>query len=171
MEVIKTVYKVERSHNNKQLTHALEGEKMKNHKYIARVNLPNSSGKKKNNYLYFYSMSAYQAYLKNKNKTADTKTAQNDVTSKKTVVTNSSSKSSNIVLKTLSSTNKKAENTVAKGVQAVQSKLAVAVNKIKSSDSKKDNAKEIKVTETKKTVRKYQNQQKSVRNMLANILA
>lgn len=41
---------------------------MKNHKYVARVNLPKSSGKRKNNYLYFYTMAEYQAYLRGKNK-------------------------------------------------------------------------------------------------------
>lgn len=48
---------------------AEEGSKKKNHKYIARVELPKKTKKQK--YRYFYTIPEYQTYLKTKNKSTN----------------------------------------------------------------------------------------------------
>lgn len=47
---------------------AIVGKERKDHKYVARVKLTKTSGKKKNTYRYFYDLKEYQAYLKGEEK-------------------------------------------------------------------------------------------------------
>lgn len=118
--------------NDKELYHFLKlGEKSKDHKYIERVNV---GSKSKPKYLYFYSQSAYQKYLRRKQQSENRQTSENVNNKKPFSFNNFSSKFTYTKPTTFNKQN--VVNDIKKTISNVKNIASKAVNNTKNTTSK-----------------------------------
>lgn len=124
----------------------------KNHKYIARVLVKKGSNGKGNKYRYFYDMDSYNAYLKGKNTTSESKTSTSDTSDSildkfKSIVSmkqiedsiSDGKKYLDKIKKKLSKTTKELSKEIKRGKDKVDEILDKAADKITGkNDSRKD---------------------------------